>query len=123
MGTWSFRSKRRGFTLIELLMVIGIITVLIGILLPNINKARRQAQRTRCQAQLAQIGQALLMYANDWKGTIVPPDRGFDVVVEERWPMYLFRMSHVPPVMLCPSDENPEEGHSYMLNGHLAERG
>ncbi len=61
------RRTVRGFTLVELLVVIGIIAVLIGMLLPALNKARKAAQTTVCLSNLRQQGVLMNLYVNQWR--------------------------------------------------------
>ena len=71
------KNDKHGFTIVELLVVISIIALLVGILVPAVNKARDTAKTTQSKSNLHQVSIALANYAADWNGdhfTSAPPN-------------------------------------------------
>jgi prepilin-type N-terminal cleavage/methylation domain-containing protein len=117
----------RGFTLVELLVVIGVIAALVGILLPALAGARRQARSVACKAQLHSIGQAFRMYLNENKERY-PPAPALPSVNPNGLPTlmdYLARyVGKDSKVFHCPADEElfPTEKTSFFYYSELGER-
>lgn len=126
---------RCAFTLVELLVVIGIIAVLISVLLPALNKARAQANFTKCMSNQRQLLIGLQMYVGDNKGTFPGGaimlngtkrnNAGADGPVASNpfslnqnesegaiWLSRYVKGSELAPLMFCPSDTNEKNMYS-----------
>lgn len=112
------KQKQRGFTLVELLVVIGIISVLIGILLPALGRAREAAKTAQCLSNLRQIGASVMNYGAQNRGYVVPA--GYSDGYLQKWFAILMNVGLLPPnkapastsgpvpasmVLRCPSGE------------------
>jgi prepilin-type N-terminal cleavage/methylation domain-containing protein/prepilin-type processing-associated H-X9-DG protein len=113
----SSQSKRTGFTLIELLVVIAIIAILAAILFPVFAQAREKARQTTCLSNFKQLGNAEMMYLQDYDGAYTlawygKPQYGFDCVLQP----YVKNLK----VFECPSHPNtPRYWDGYITYWHI----
>ncbi len=100
-----------GFTLVELLVVISVISLLMGILVPALGKAKAKAYRTSCQSNLRQIGVAFRAYLDDNRD-IMPPACEYPSLISDpndlgyRPPItqFLLPLLQEKEVFKCPAD-------------------
>jgi prepilin-type N-terminal cleavage/methylation domain-containing protein len=110
----------RAFTLIELLVVIAIIVVLAGLLFPTLGRALERARVTKVHAELANLGLALEMYAEDHGGRLPPTRVNCNSDLIAHWcefPTELGTMGYVPrgarPGMAAEVEDPFNRGHTY----------
>jgi prepilin-type N-terminal cleavage/methylation domain-containing protein len=96
--------KREGFTLIELLVVIAIIALLLAILMPALQRVRKQAEAAACKANLHEWALVLVMYTDDNSGMLMA---GYGGGINGTWVGGLRDYYQEPKIRVCPTATKP----------------
>lgn len=102
----SWRGRRRAFTLVEVLVVAAILALLLAIMLPSLGRARAQARRTLCMANLRSLALAQATYAAGHQDRLVFAGEGSHDV-QGSWIGLLEREAAHALVRRCPADASP----------------
>ena len=103
--TRQWLAQRQAFTLIELLVVIAIIAVLMGILMPVLGAARKQAATMACQSNVKQLALAMNLYTMDNEGKTMP----FSHTAGEYW------FHQLAPFLSAKEYKNDPDGHKKQM--------
>ncbi len=106
-STSSNETPEQGFTLIELLVVIAIIAVLMGVLLPSLNRARQQARKIACLSNMRQMGVAVSTYLIDSEYRLPPSSCHIDDP-NDHWLRILADYTREQLLFQCPSDKGKD---------------
>ncbi len=135
------RRHKSGFTLVELLVVIGIISVLIAMLLPALNKAREAANRVACASNLRQMGQGVMLYTNEYRGYLpcATATDSADFYGPYYYDSFITQIAHVlgqlnndphgihgsptSRMYICPTDTSPYYFHPHTWDGFYSSYG
>ena len=106
--------KRKGFTLIELLVVIAIIALLMAILMPALQRVKKQTKAVVCQANLKQWGLVFATFCDDNDGRFIGgnnPESGSGTPGAESWPEVLYPYYKARDIQFCPEAVREEGLH------------
>ena len=114
-------NERRAFTLIELLVVIAIIALLMGILIPALQRARKQGKEVVCRSNMRQIGLGAQLYAEEWD-LFVPRGAAGNVAWYVLFMPFLAQRAvdgdyRNVEIYRCPSYPDKEQTVCYVVNG------